>query len=334
MPAPFLSIIVPVYNVKSYLADCLDSILTQTFTDFEVLLIDDGSSDGSETLCDNYAAKDRRIRCLHKENGGHMSARQEGFRQAQGTYITFVDSDDWIAPAMYERMCGAAKAYGADMVCCNSTAVTPKGNIERRDLCKPGFYKKQMLEEQIYPTMLYSGTFFHYGISPHLWNKLFRRTLLQKHIDNVPLSIKLGEDTLITYPCLLEADSVYFMEESYYRYRSNSSSLTHYMDNSRLAENRLLFDTLGRALSRPCMERQLWYFCAYQCLLTLPPLFGKRLDEKQNFRKDFLAQCICPPIRQAFFSIKIGDISGLHNKAYAFCIRHRFYRLFRFLLKH
>ncbi|MDE7430170.1 MAG: glycosyltransferase, partial [Lachnospiraceae bacterium] len=99
MSTPFLSIIVPVYNVEPYLACCLDSILAQTFTDFEVLLIDDGSTDASGTICDDYAKKDSRIRCFHKENGGHTSARQAGFRQASGKYITFVDSDDWIAPS-------------------------------------------------------------------------------------------------------------------------------------------------------------------------------------------------------------------------------------------
>ncbi len=133
-PTPFLSIIVPVYNVESYLAECLNSILAQTFTDFEVLLIDDGSTDGSSALCDEYAGMDSRIRCFHKENGGHMSARQEGFRNARGTYTAFVDSDDWIAPAMYEQMCGAAIKYDADVVCCNYTAVTSKEHIERRDV--------------------------------------------------------------------------------------------------------------------------------------------------------------------------------------------------------
>ena len=191
-PTPFLSIIVPVYNVESYLAECLNSILAQSFTDFEVLLIDDGSTDGSSALCDEYAGMDSRIRCFHKENGGHMSARQEGFRNARGTYTAFVDSDDWIAPAMYEQMCGAAIKYDADVVCCNYTAVTSKEHIERRDVCSPGFYDRSGLEEKIFPTMLFSGDFFHFGVSPSLCNKLFRASLFEKHLFRVPLSLKLG----------------------------------------------------------------------------------------------------------------------------------------------
>lgn len=334
---PFLSIIVPVYNVESYLGACLDSILAQTFTDFEVLLIDDGSTDGSSAICDEYAGRDPRIRCFHKENGGHMSARQEGFKKAAGAYIAFVDSDDWIDSTMYERMCGRAMESDADIVCCNYTAVTPEKKIERQDICRPGFYGRSELEKQVHPAMLFSGVFFHYGVSPSLCNKLFRRTLLEKYLFHVPHSIKLGEDGLVVYPCLLEASSVYFLSESLYYYRSNGSSLTHTMDRGRLAENRLLFDTYDRLIdlcAHSCMEKQLLYYYAYQCLLTFPPVFRSDQDAGTDFKKAFWEECSYPPVRRAFRAVKISDISGLHNKAYVFCIRHGLYGLFRLFLTH
>lgn len=333
---PFLSIIVPVYNVKPYLAECLDSILAQTFTDYEVLLIDDGSTDGSSALCDEYAGRDSRIRCLHKENGGLVSARQAGFPQTRGTYVAFVDSDDWINPAMYERMCDCAKKTGADIVCCNYTAVTPQKRIERQDICKPGFYNRDALEAQIYPLMLYSGVFFHYGVSPSLCNKLFRRTLLEKHLFHVPLAVKLGEDSLTTCPCLLDASSAYFLSESFYYYRSNGGSITHTMDAGRLAENRLLFDTYDKLIdlnAHPCMEKQLLYFYAYQCLLTFPPVF-RTMQSDDSAKKAFREECGYPPVKRAFHGVKIRDVTGLHNKIYAFCIRHKLYGLFRFFLTH
>lgn len=333
---PFLSVIVPVYNVKPYLPECLDSILAQTFTDFEVLLIDDGSTDGSSAICDEYASRDSRIRCYHKKNGGHMSARQEGFRKASGIYIAFVDSDDWINRVMYERMCGCALESDADIICCNYTAITPKKRIERRDICRPGFYNHSELEEQIYPCMLFSGRFFHYGISPSLCNKLFRRTLLEKHLFHIPLVLKLGEDGLTAYPCLLDASSVYFLSESFYYYRSNGSSLTHTMDHGRLAENRLLFDTYDKLIdlaAHPYMEKQLLYFYVYQCLLTFPPVF-RTMQGEYGSKDAFREECSYPPIRRAFRAVKLSDISGLHNKAYVFCIRHGLYRLFRFFLSH
>ncbi|MDE7247357.1 MAG: glycosyltransferase, partial [Lachnospiraceae bacterium] len=299
MSTPFLSIIVPVYNVEPYLACCLDSILAQTFADFEVLLIDDGSTDASGSICDDYAKKDSRIRCLHQENGGHMSARQAGFRQASGEYVTFVDSDDWIDPSMYQAMCAAANKYDADVICCNYTAVTPEKEIRRLDFCTPGFYDRQRLEEEIYPNMLFTGSFFHYGISPSLCNKLFRRRLFEKHLFQVPLSLKLGEDGLAVYSCLLEASSVCFLPEAFYYYRSSSSSLTHTMDRGRLAENHLLFTTYDKLIdlsAHPCMERQLLYYYVYQCLLTFPPVFHNEPESGHSFKKEFRSECSYPPI--------------------------------------
>ncbi len=334
---PFLSIIVPVYNVKSYLSECLDSILAQTYTDFEVLLIDDGSSDGSSALCDEYAGRDSRIRCFHKENGGHMSARLEGFQKAAGAYIAFLDSDDWVDPAMYEYMCKAAAEFDADIICCNYTAVTPTKRIARQNFCASGFYDKTQLETGVYPQMLFSGRYFHYGISPSLCNKLFRRTLLEKHIFQVPLTIKLGEDGLTAYPCFLDASSVYFVEESLYYYRSNDDSLTHTMDYGRLAENRLLFDTYDKLVdltAHPCMEKQLLYYYAYQCLLTFPPVFRAEQNAGTDFKKVFREECSYPPIRRAFRAVRISSVPGIHNKAYVFCIRHKLYGLFRLFMAH
>lgn len=335
MSNPFLSIIIPVYNAESYLTRCLDSILAQTFTGFEAILVDDGSTDGSAVLCDSYAKKDSRFRCFHKENGGHTSARQAGLRLAKGTYITFVDSDDWIAPAMYEKMCGAARESGADMVCCNYIAVTPGGDIQCRAPFQGGLYEKTQLEERIYPRMLYSGVYFTYGIAPNLWNKLFRRDLLERHLYDVPLSVKLGEDALVSYICLLESSSVYFCEDYLYYYRSSASSLTHNMDENRLAENRTLFDTLLNTIDLsvyPYMERQIDFYFVYQCLLTYVPVFANMTGS--HGRRIFLDDCAYSPVKKAFRAVKIREISGLHNKLYALCIRFRLYALFRFFLAH
>lgn len=337
MSNPFLSVIIPVYNVEAYLSRCLDSILAQTFTDFEIILVDDGSTDGSAGLCDNYAGKDSRFLCFHKENGGHTSARQAGFRHAKGEYVTFVDSDDWIDPDMYRKMCGAARDTGADTVCCNYIAATPGENIQCRSSFQGGLYEKAQLEESVYPRMIYSGVYFTYGEAPSLCNKMFRRSLLEKNLYNVPLSVKIGEDALASYICLLESSSVYFCEEYFYYYRSSSSSLTHNMDENRLSENRTLFDTLLRIIDLsvyPYMERQLDYYFVYQCLLTFVPVFSNITGSRRNIRPLFLDECVYPPVKKAFRSVKIRDINGLHNKLYAFCIRHRLYRLFRFFLAH
>ena len=103
---PLLSIIVPVYNVEPYLVKCLDSLLAQRISDYEVILVDDGSTDNSGAICDKYAAQNAVFQCIHKPNGGLPSARKAGFQISRGQYVTFVDSDDWISPDMYAAMCG------------------------------------------------------------------------------------------------------------------------------------------------------------------------------------------------------------------------------------
>ena len=110
---PLVSIIVPVYNVKPYLNRCVDSLLGQSYQNMELLLVDDGSTDGSETLCDEYAAQDARVRVLHKKNGGLSDARNAGVDAAKGEYLSFVDGDDWVSPYYIENLYRALEQAGA-----------------------------------------------------------------------------------------------------------------------------------------------------------------------------------------------------------------------------
>ena len=126
---PLLSIIVPVYDVERYLPKCMDSILAQTFTDFELILVDDGSPDNCPALCDAAAAKDARIRVLHQKNGGLSAARNAGLDVARGEWIGFVDSDDYIAPEMYETLYKAVQSTGADLALCDYVKVDETGAL-------------------------------------------------------------------------------------------------------------------------------------------------------------------------------------------------------------
>ncbi len=335
--SPLLSVIIPVYNVEKYLRNCLDSILAQDFTDYEVILVDDGSTDHSGVLCDEYAADHPAFCCIHKTNGGHTSARKCGYEASKGEYVTFVDSDDWIAPHMYRKLCQAIRDSHADIILCNHIAAMQ----DREEICTmpfaPGFYDKTRLEEEVYPSMLYSGTFYKYGISPNLWNKAFRRDLLKKHLMHVPDDIAVGEDALASYSCILDAGSAYVLPDALYYYRSNADSMSRRtIPVERLLENRKMFRTLCDVIdiaAYPCMKKQLDYYFVYQCLLTYELVFGK-MTHTSSFRKIFLEECDVSLIREAFHSVAIRDINGTHNKLYAFCVKHRLFTLFRFLLQH
>lgn len=332
---PFLSIIIPVYNTEYYLSYCLDSVLAQDFTDYEIILIDDGSTDDSSILCDRYAASHERIRCIHQANCGHTASRQHGVRVSRGRYIAFVDSDDWVSPQMYGLMCSAAKETDADIVHCDFTAMMPL----KQKVCNvpfpAGLYSKEQLEETVYPNMIYFGTYFVFGVAPNLWNKLFKRELLEKYLFRLPHRIIVGEDGLITYGCMLEASSVYFYDKALYFYRSNPRSLCHQMDTKRLAENHTMFETYEQFIhpdSRPAIKKQLQYFFVYQSLLTFVPVFRMIRKKRGAFRQTFLAECDNPYIRDAFETVPLQEIKGLRNRLCAFCIRHRLPFLFRLFI--
>lgn len=333
---PLLSIIVPVYNVEPYLSQCLDSLLAQDISDYEVILVDDGSTDSSGVICDRCAAENPSFQCIHKPNGGLPSARKAGYQISRGEYVTFVDSDDWIAPDMYKIMCRIMTETHADVIVCDHTSVTHNGEVICRTPFPAGFYDKTRLEQEIYPYMIYSGSFFQYGISPNLWNKAFRRELLGPHLFHVPNDIVVGEDTLASYSCMLEAESIYFIGKSLYYYRSNADSLSRRtIPAKRLNENHKLFETLAAVIDTtayPYMQKQLQYFFVYQSLLNFIPIFESMRKESARFRQIFLAECDNPYIRESFRAVPLGDITGLHNKLYAFCVRHRLARLFRLFL--
>lgn len=334
---PLLSVIVPVYNVENYLCQCLDSLLAQDFSDYEVILVDDGSTDKSGEICDNYTAMHSFFRCIHKANGGLPSARKCGYEASCGQYIAFVDSDDWIAPDMYRRMCQAVYDTHADIIHCGYIAAMSDKEVICRPSFPTGYYDKKRLLEEVYPHMLYSGTFFKYGIAPNFWNKIFRRELLKNHLFQVPDDITVGEDALATYSCMLEASSMYFIDEAFYYYRSNAASMSRKsIPVSRLTENHKMFDTLRNAIdlsAYPCMEQQLDYFFVYQSLLTFTLIFKNMTLASHEMKKIFATECKYPLIHKAFTNVPIRNIAGTHNKLYAFCIRHKLAGLFRLLVK-
>lgn len=128
---PMFSIVVPVYKVESYLPQCIESILSQTYTDFELILVDDGSPDNCGKICDAYAAQDNRIRVIHKENGGVTSARLAGAEAAVGEYIVCIDGDDWISPDYLSNFAECIREYAPDIVCCGFVEAYDNRTITR-----------------------------------------------------------------------------------------------------------------------------------------------------------------------------------------------------------
>lgn len=204
---PKISIIVPVYKAEKYLHRCVDSILAQTFTDFELLLIDDGSPDSSGEICDQYAVADTRVRVFHKPNGGVSSARQCGLDNAHGEYTIHADPDDWVEPDMLQELYAEAKRTNADMVICDFFQEYGDGRTK---------YIKQQ------PTSLNSETvlqqlLFH-QLHGSCWNKLVSLACYNTWNVKFPIGITLWEDLWVNCELLLHNISIAYLGKAFYHY--------------------------------------------------------------------------------------------------------------------
>lgn len=213
---PELSIIVPVYKVEKYLPRCIDSILAQTFGDFELILIDDGSPDGCGRICDEYAQKDKRIVAIHQKNMGVSAARNAGLDIARGRYIGFVDSDDWIEPQMYEVMMDAIRENGADMAVCGVRYADEDGKFTRADRLSEGVYSRDGLLEDVFamPNKLGGGC----------CNKVLDASKIASVRFKVGMTI--AEDALYLFDCFMRIDGAVKIGDALYNVYERCGSAT------------------------------------------------------------------------------------------------------------
>jgi glycosyltransferase involved in cell wall biosynthesis len=251
MHRPKVSVIVAVYNAELFIHRCLDSLLRQTLPDFEILLIDDGSTDSSKSICDEYAAKDSRIRLFHKSNGGVASARQMGLDNMIGEYSIHVDSDDWVEPTMLEELHTKAKADNADMVICD-------------------FYYEREEGKTIYsneePASL-DGISVIEGFCrtkcAALWNKLIRTACYKAHDIFFHPDVNLCEDFLVNVKLLSHDIRVSYLPKAFYHYvrYGNAYSITRSTDDKLFVHRLLIFrqELLKLLSSLPVNEKTCHY---------------------------------------------------------------------------
>ena len=242
--APLFSILVPVYNVAPYLRECIDSVLAQSCPDFELLLVDDGSADESGAICDEYAAKDPRIRVFHKENGGQVSARCYAVGRAVGAYYVFLDSDDSLVPHMLETLRGAIGSSGADCVIYGYLGYSADSG--RIPVTIPEMFCGKLYTDK--------RTVLNLILNNDSYNALWRKCVKSSCFDGRDYSpfyhIRRGEDLLQSLEILENAASFYFLHDTLYVYRRNEGSVTHTIcyDGYRADDtiNREVLDLLSR----------------------------------------------------------------------------------------
>lgn len=212
---PTISIICPVYNVQEFLQKCVDSIVVQSFRDWELILVDDGSPDESGRICDEYAAKDERIRVIHKTNGGVSSARQTGLEAAKGEYIIHADPDDWTEPTMLEDLYTKAKAENADVVICDY--FINRGKRQTYAKQEPTSLEPKRVLKELFQQLLGS-----------CWNKLVRQACYNRYDIKFPVGINYCEDLLVCVQLFIHNDiKIAYLPKAFYHYRMNENSITH-----------------------------------------------------------------------------------------------------------
>lgn len=243
-----ISIIVPVYNVEKYLSKCIESIINQTYKNLEIILVDDGSPDNCGKICDEYARKDKRIKVLHKENGGQGSARNLGLDNSTGEYIAFVDSDDWIELDMYERMYKEIKNSNSDIAICGIYNVTRIKTIQS-SVCEDVLIlnNQELMRDYFTTTNIHSVP----------WNKLYNKKLWAnlRFPEN-----KYREDAFICYKVLSMAEKAVHIAKAKYFYLVRDGSSEHQkFSEKNLVSNELLDDEYEFVKQNyPELKKVLW----------------------------------------------------------------------------
>ena len=267
-----ISVIIPVYKVEEYLDNCLSSVVEQTYKHLEIILVDDGSPDKCPIMCDQWASKDKRIKVIHKSNGGLSDARNAGLDVATGEYISFVDSDDWISPEMYEIMIKAISRENADICACGIMV----SYNDRRECLK---IASVIGDSEKILSMIYDDT--AYPVSA--WNKLYRRKCLENF--RFPVG-KICEDAFTTYLLVDSVDKIVQISEPLYYYRIRENSImTSAFSHKRMDEEeawRCNYEYMAKYY--PAIKQKAFDFYLQKVNLLIHTIAW---DQRENFSKEY-----------------------------------------------
>lgn len=315
---PEISIIVPVYQVEQYLEKCVDSILNQTFSDFELILVDDGSKDRSPEICEEYAKRDTRVKVIHKENGGLSDARNAGLEIATGKYIGFVDSDDYIAADMYEMLYQNLQTYQADMA-----AVEMMDIYEGRAIKKKYEQPLEVFDQKAAIQAVLDGR----ALYAYATNKLYKKELFQTV--RYPVG-KTVEDAYIIIDLLVQCQKIVVINQQKYFYLRRLDSITGQQFSKKnfdvieaWQKNKQKVDPLYPDLEKNSLRRLCW---AYFYVLDKIVASNHSLkDEKTLEIIDYLKQ------HAVFIKQYPGFTKARRLSFYALMVNIRFYKLFVFI---
>ncbi len=303
---PTVSIIVPVYRTEPYLRRCVDSILAQTYTDFELILVDDGSPDGCPAICDEYAEKDNRVRVIHQKNGGTCKAKNAGIRMATGKYITFTDSDDVIPEGVYEKCSGVLDTESSpDIICFGIAYVTMSGETYptvRNKIPTETILDKSFIESKILPPLLNIDSSQDYFIENYTVNKFFLREIMTENNIVFDETRRTWEDRPFVVEFFKYANTFYYIPTIGYHYIQTPNSLSVSFSPDKLEiilKNIRLYESLFSPKFDLRSEYSVGYYCRSFINICIDLVSDRnRRNETLNAISDFCAD----PLGQELFT--------------------------------
>ncbi len=328
---PKLSVIVPVYNGEKYLNQCVDSILAQEFTDFELILVDDGSTDASLEICHGYEQKDSRVVVVHKENAGLVAARKSGISVSKGEYVGFIDCDDYIDSNMYSDMINTAVKDNSDIVVSNIIVeYTDKTRIMRNYL-PAGFYSREDIKNTVIPRMLIHSGFVNYGIIPGVVIKIFRREILEKALPNVCDSISTGEDVAITAYSMMQAKSISIIDTAAYHYIQLEDSMIRKFNPERIEKIKALYSCLCN-VENADYQKQIYPYMSFLVFNTIGECINKSGYDKKRMIKTLKEILNSDVAAKALENTDISSFS-FENKIKIILMKYQLVRILILLLR-
>jgi len=323
-----VSIIVPIYNIEKYIRECVDSILRQTFSDFELLLVDDGSTDSCGEICDEYALQDIRTVVIHKRNGGLVSAWKEGVSLAKGEYICFIDGDDFVAKDYLESLINQI-GRNTDMVCMNCTRYYNDKNQYRQKI--NGLKKGKYLLDKFFYQNFIIGKHNNPNVANSRWAKLIRKEIVLNSAAYCSDEVSFGEDQQFTIGALLLCKEIILYNDYKYFYRCNPTSIVNSYKTNLWEKSKLLIKTIKNIPKIDKVENiedQL----KLQLLLYMFECFKNEEFYGAGLQKDYFINLIDECYKYKLFSVRHKTLNGIMAKALMLTSKNRAYKATKFLL--
>lgn len=271
---PLLSVIIPIYNTEQYLRKCLNSVVKQSYGNLEIICINDGSTDGSKEILNEYAKVDKRIKVINQSNQGLVRARKNGLEKSRGDLIAYVDSDDWIDLEMYSDMVRLLVNNSADVVTSGCYREYGQNTTIESESITAGVYRGNKLKYDFLAKMVGHDRFYEQNIKVTLWSKIYRAELIKNYQMLADDNISIGEDIAVVYPLLLNCLSVVVSGKNYYHYVIRNSSMTTETGEKEIQSLQILEKHLKKYFSIkkgiPYLDDQFISICMFTRLIAAP----------------------------------------------------------------